>query len=86
MHSKAKNKVLEELISMMEDRELSELKGKSPKFAKVDIESDDPSIVEDIKDKLMTDEDEESEELPVESTEEDEDDLQRLKDLYSKLK
>ena len=87
MHSKAKSKVLEELISMMEERELGELKGKSPKFAKVDIKSDDPELMDEIKDKLMVDEPEEEEideEVPMET--EDEDDLERLKELYSKLK
>ena len=89
IHSKAKNKVLEELISMMEERELGELKGKSPKFAKVDIESDDPELMDEIKDKLMDkDSDEDEMELDKESptvSEEDEDDLERLKELYSKL-
>ena len=92
MHSKAKNKVLEELISMMEERELGELKGKSPKFAKVDIESDDPELMDEIKDKLMGEKEEpsfsneESEEIESEDESEDDEDLERLKELYSKLK
>lgn len=93
MELKAKNKVLEELIQMMEERELGELKSKSPKFAQTSIESNDPDLMEEIKEKLMGDESEEeskvddSEEFSMEpkEDEESEDDLERLKALYSKL-
>jgi hypothetical protein len=90
LQSKAKNNVLEELIKLMEERELGELKGKSPKFAKVDIKSDDPEMVDELKEKLMGD----CEEEPMEFSKDkfnkedpkEDDDLERLKELYSKLK
>jgi hypothetical protein len=73
LNSKAKANVLNELIKAMEDRELGELKGKSPKFAKVDIQSDDPKLAEALKNKLTgveeTD-DEESSESPEEKMKE----------------
>ena len=85
---KAKQKVLDKLIEAMDDKMLGDLKGKSPKFAKVDIQSDDPKLAESIKDKIVDgieDEDLMGKEKSCEPKE-DEDDLERLKELYNKLK
>ena len=107
---KAKQKVLQELMDMMDSKQLDGMKSKSPKFAKVDIQSDDPMLADKLKDKLMdaADESEDMSEDPKdemsdkdikEDTSEgedpfteddsspmDDDDLQRLKELYARLK
>lgn len=81
--SKIKNKVLQKLIEQMDERMLEDLKGKSPKFAKVTIQSDDPKLAEDLKDNLVEGLAEEEEEAPEEESEE-EDDLKRMKKLSEK--
>lgn len=81
--SKIKNKVLQKLIEQMDDRMVEDLKGKSPKFAKVTIQSDDPELAEDLKDNLIEGLSEEESEESVEGEEEseEEDDLKRMKKL-----
>lgn len=44
MNQKVKSKVLQDLIEAMDSRMVEGLKSKSPKFAKVDIMSDDPKL------------------------------------------
>lgn len=89
----AKEKVLDQLIKAMEEKMLGDLKGKSPKFAKVDIQSDDPKLAESIKDKIVEGIEEDKGAFASELEEEvekpegeSEDDLERLKELYNKLK
>lgn len=87
--SKIKNKVLQKLIDQMDERMVEDLKGKSPKFAKVTIQSDDPKLAEELKDNLVEGlAEEESEESAEEENEEsaeeeneEEDDLKRMKKL-----
>lgn len=95
MKRKMKEKILDEIISLMDQEEGEELKKHSPKFMKV--ETNDPEVAEKLLKKSMV-EDEESipeeaeeesqEEVPDKqmSTEEEEDDEKRLRELYSKLK
>lgn len=56
-----KNKVLQEIKDLMDQKMVDGLKSKSPKFAKVDIQSDDPKLANELKDKLMTDSEDMSE-------------------------
>lgn len=92
MKTQAKSKVLEQLIELMDSKMVDGLKSKSPKFAKVDIQSDDPELAEDLKDKVVDgmEETEEKPKLPEEPMEEknpeDEDDMKRLMELYKGLK
>ena len=91
MKSKAKKKVLEEIMALMDQDMMEPLKAKSPKFAKVDIKSNDPEMAEELKDKLMSaSEEPDTEEKPKfeshESTNEEDEDLKRLKEMYEKLR
>lgn len=99
MNQKVKSKVLQQIMDMMDERGVSDLKSKSPKFAKVDIQSDDPELAENLKDKLVDGIEEEAvvdekfpnkampemEETPEEEPESDED-MKRLLDMYQQLK
>lgn len=81
-----KNKVLQELIDLMDSKMVDGLKSKSQKFAKVEVEAQDPESLEDGLDKakdLIS-----SEESPLENKmdESEDEDLERLRDLYSKIK
>ncbi len=49
-----KNKVLQEIMDMMDSKMVDGLKSKSPKFMKV--ETNDPSMADDLKSKLLGDE------------------------------
>jgi hypothetical protein len=90
--SSIKNKVLEELIAAMDERGVSDLKSKSPKFAK--IETNDPAIAEALTSedsqedptKEMTPMDFKEDKSEGESPVNESDDLNRLMELYSKLK
>ena len=102
MKQMAKEKVLQQLIDMMDEKMTGDLKGKSPKFAKVDIQSDDPKLADELKDKLTGDMDdqEEKSETPEEmlkekmdpsmedkeQSPEDDSDMERLLDMYRKIK
>ena len=99
---KAKLSVLDEIKKMFEDKDVDLLKSKSPKFAKVDIQSDDPALAEKLKNKLIGGEDEEhelSESPEMEHSEDmnpsldmqddmsDEDEMKKkLLEMYNKLK
>lgn len=86
-------------MQMMDERENGFLKSKSPKFAKVDIQSDDPELANKLKDKLvdgMT-EDEPVDEMSLDKpsfdeptlkskTPEEDEDLARLLEMYEKIK
>lgn len=65
INTKAKQKVLEQIMQMMDERENSFLKSKSPKFAKVDIQTDDPKLAESLKDKLVSGLSEDDQENPL---------------------
>lgn len=90
----AKEKVLDQLIKAMEEKMLGDLKGKSAKFAKIKIESDDPMLANTLKDKIMEgieegpmmEAPEEVMKEPGMEMEEDGDDLERLKELYHRIK
>jgi hypothetical protein len=95
--TKAKQAVLEQLIKLMDGKELDTLKSKSPKLgmAKVDIQSTDPKLADELKSKLVGEgtpqeeasespEDELKEKMTGES--DGDDDLERLKELYAHLK
>lgn len=100
MNKKAKEAVLKQIMDLMDERELGGLKSKSPKFAKVEIETEDPMMAEKLKNRLLGTE--EDSEMPTEETEEptqevehseehsedgmDDEDLRRLKEMYSSLK
>lgn len=62
--SKIKSKVLQEIMDLMDGNVVEGLKSKSPKFAKVDIQSDDPTMANKLKDKLMNGLEEDSMEDP----------------------
>ena len=97
-----KSKILQEIMDMMDSKMTDDLKSKSPKFgmAKVSIDSTDPKLADDLKSKLMGEgsPDEEKSESPMEAFKEQmdpkaedehesgDDDLERLKELYSQLK
>lgn len=79
-----KKQILQEIMDMMDEQESEKLK-KHPKIAKVDISSNDPEMAEELKDKLV--ESEVIEEEPKKEDEElDEETLDKLKQMYSKLK
>jgi len=106
MNQKAKSSVLQKLIDMMDEKMIGDLKNKSPKFAKVDIQSDDPELAESLKDKLVDGIQEDTNENPSkemskddfkedmsegenpmnEQDHEDPADMERLLEMYRKLK
>lgn len=87
---KAKSDVLQKLIDMMDDRMVGDLKDKSPKFMKV--ETNDPEMAKSVAENALEDNLEENEDPSVvehdepQKEEEDDEDLQRLLEMYSKLK
>lgn len=83
LKKKAKMSVLEDLISMMKDKEAEDFKGKSSKFLPkaemtIEVESEEPEK-EDQEEMF-------SESEPSEEPQDDEDDIERLKEMYSRLK
>lgn len=92
LKNKAKMQVLEEIMQMMTDKMDEGLKSKSPKFMKVSVMGKDKDSVEQGLDKaeeLMQESDDESKSMfnttPAGESDDDED-LERLKELYSRLK
>lgn len=84
---KAKQKVLEQIMEMMDEKELDGLKSKSPKFMKV--ETNDPEMAKEVVEGALEDKlklEDENPEDKVEEKDMSDDDLERLKELYSKLK
>lgn len=89
INTKAKSNVLQQLIEMMDEKMLGDLKSKSPKFAKVDIQSDDPALANSLKDKLVDgikEDKAEGEDPMAEQDHEDPADMERLLEMYRKLK
>lgn len=91
MNTKAKMNVLQELIEMMKQKEAEEFKGKSSKFMakpEMEIEVSEEPMDEDEEDTEEEDSSmpEEQSEMSSESPEEDEDDVEKLKALYARLK
>lgn len=82
LKSKAKMKVLEELMALMDEKMLEPMKARSPKFAKVDIKSNDPEMAEELKDKLVSATPESESTVPAE----DDEDIERLKEMYERMK
>lgn len=78
INTKVKSRVLQQLIDMMDEKMIGDLKSKSPKFAKVDIQSDDPKLAETLKDNLISgitedDQEDPSKEMTPEDFNEDND-------------
>lgn len=73
-----KKKVLSDLINKMNNRMGDKLKGKSPKFMKV--ETNDPEMAKEVVENVM------EEQMPPMQHEKNEDDEQRLMDMYKNLK
>jgi hypothetical protein len=74
-----KKQILQEIMDMMDEKE-SEMLKKHPKLAKVEIESNDPELAEELKDKVVEPEVSEGEE------ELDQETKQKLLEMYKKLK
>lgn len=94
-----KSKVLDKLISEMDSRMVNDLKSKSPKFAKVEVAAKDPQSLEEgldkAKDLLSSDVSEsespmemmhEKKDPSLEENESEDEDLQKLYELYKQLK
>lgn len=84
MNESAKQKVLQQLIDMMDEKGVEGLKSKSPKFMKV--ETNDPEMAKDVvkevtENAIPTEEPE----MPTEEPKEDED-MKRLMEMYKQLK
>lgn len=83
-HKNIKSKVLNELVQLMDERQVSDLKSKSPKFMKV--ETNDPemakNVVEEVTESAMPME----EEMPMESEPKEDMDMERLMEMYKQLK
>lgn len=88
INTKAKSKVLQDLIDMMDEKMVGDLKGKSPKFMKV--ETNDPEMAQDVVENAL-----EEKHLPEENEDTfnsepdkdaDDEDLQKLLEMYHKIK
>lgn len=85
LKTKAKLSVLQDLIETMKESENSQFKSKSSKFMpkpEQEMSEEMPEMDEE----MIPEEMEEKEELFPDEDKEDEDDLERLKELYSRLK
>lgn len=83
MNESAKQKVLQQLIDMMDAKGVDGLKSKSPKFMKV--ETNDPEMAQDVVEEVT------GSEMPLpmeeEASEPKEDmDMERLMEMYKQLK
>ena len=92
LDSMARKKVLDEIAKLMSESEDDKLKSMSPKFTKVDIQSDDPQLAEKLKNKVMSvvqDEDEMSPEDKLSNDDSDSDEMsdeEKLKMLLQAIK
>ena len=75
--SKIKSDVLQKLIDLMDERMVGDLKGKSPKFMKV--ETNDPEAAKELIETAAP-------EMEEGSKDEEDSDMERLKEMYKKLK
>lgn len=97
--SKAKEEVLQRIIDAMDERMVGGLKSKSPKFMKV--ETNDPELAENVVQSALKAKMEDGEHIRPEmdedhspdmepdvpaSSESDDEDLERLKEMYARLK
>lgn len=87
MNEAAKQKVLQQLIDMMDKRGVESMKSKSPKFMKV--ETNDPEMAKDVVEEVTGSEmpmpmESEMSEKPEMS--EDDEDMKRLMEMYKQLK
>lgn len=81
-----KKSILEEIIKLMDDQE-GEILKKHPKIAKVSVQSNDQELADELKDKVIEGAEEVSEKEPKKEEEElDEETLEKLKQMYAKLK
>lgn len=80
--SKIKSDVLQKLIDMMDNKMVDGLKSKSPKFMKV--ETNDPEMAKDVVADALDSEEPMTEELSEPKPEDE--DLQRLLEVYRQLK
>jgi hypothetical protein len=79
---KAKQVILQEIMDLMDEKMNDGLKSKSPKFMKVEVEAESDRMPEELSSMEEPDESVEKEEVSTDNP----DDLERLKELYSKLK
>lgn len=84
MNESAKQKVLQQLIDLMDSKSVEGLKSKSPKFMKV--ETNDPAMAKEVVEEVTDSAIPTSEpEMPMEEPKEDED-MKRLMEMYKQLK
>ncbi len=81
--TKAKQSVLQQIMDLMDEKENGFLKSKSPKFQKIEIAAQNPEDLEQGLDKAkdMLEMKEQPEMMPAE----DDEDMEQLMALYSKL-
>jgi hypothetical protein len=84
-NTKIKSDVLQELIDLMESKEVDGLKSKSPKFSKFEQETPEmPEESEELKEEWQSDPSIAMDE--TDKPKESEDDLKRLLEMYQSLK
>lgn len=101
-----KEKILQDIMDLMDEREMGSMKSKSPKFMKLEVETSDPKLTDDLKikmletaDKSEPQEDEKPDEESLDhndrmddklselpSNDMEDEDLERLKEMYARLK
>jgi hypothetical protein len=81
-----KMKLLQSLIDKMDESSAGEIRGKMPKMAAVDIESNDPELADSLKDKLVGESPLDSE-SPLEEKSEsmDDDSMRKLMEMYKEM-
>lgn len=85
MNKLAKQKILEQIMEMMDEKMADPLKSKSPKFMKVEVEASKPTDMEEVDPMADMKESMEEEPSPTMNPSEDED-MERLKEMYERLK
>lgn len=80
MNESAKQKVLQQLIDMMDAKSVEGMKSKSPKFMKV--ETNDPEMAKDVVEEVTGSE----MPMPIESEMSEDTDMERLMEMYKQLK
>jgi len=90
MNESAKQKVLQQLIDLMDSKSVEGLKSKSPKFMKV--ETNDPVMAKEVVEEVTDHEMPMESEMPMEpekpemSESSDDEDMKRLMEMYKQLK
>lgn len=88
MNESAKQKVLQQLIDLMDAKGVEGMKAKSPKFMKV--ETNDPAMAKEVVEEVTDSEMPMEPEMPMESEKPemsgDDEDMKRLMKMYKQLK